>query len=79
VDSVCAQKSNENHHVLIVSRDGDYGARFEDEIILNDWLRKELKERVSRKSQIELTARAAPKWLDEQVSEEDETEEDNFA
>ena len=65
--------------MLIVSRDGDYGARFEDEIILNDWLRKELKERVSRKSQIELTARAVPKSLDEQVSEEDETEEDNFA
>lgn len=73
----CAQKSAENHHVLIVSRDGDYGVTYDGKAILNDWLRREFKDRVSQKRKIELTDRLtdAMKRLDEHVTAEDESEE----
>lgn len=73
----CAQNSTENHHVLIVSRDGDYGVTYDGKAILNDWLRREFKDRVSQKRKIELTDRLtdAMKRLDEHVTEEDESEE----
>jgi hypothetical protein len=73
----CALRSTENHHVLIVSRDGDYGITYNGKAILNDWLRREFKERVSLKRKIELTNRLtdALRKLAEQVSEEDESEE----
>lgn len=76
----CAQTASGNPHVLIVSRDGDYGSSFGDKAILNDWLRREFKERVSRKRKIELTTRltTALKRLDEQVTPEDEQEEDRL-
>lgn len=74
----CAQTSNENHHILIVSRDGDYGITYGNETILNDWLRREFKDRVSRKRKIELTNKltVALKKLAEVVSIEDEKEEE---
>jgi hypothetical protein len=49
--SVCAEKSN----VIIVSRDGDFGITRGGKSYLNDWLRREFQERVSRKRSIELT------------------------
>jgi hypothetical protein len=73
----CAQNSNKNHHILIVSRDGEYGVAYEDKVILNDWLRREFKDRISQKRKIELTNRltVAMKILEERVNPEDEIEE----
>jgi len=48
----CAVESGED--VVIVSRDGDYGD-FEEDGILNDWLRHEFKERVGRRRNVTLT------------------------
>lgn len=76
----CAQKSDANVHVMIVSRDGDYGASFGDEAILNDWLRREFKERVSQKRKIQLTKKltVALRMLDEEVRSEDVEEEEKL-
>ncbi len=51
----CAKETNKN--VIIVSRDSDYGYRYRDEPIINDWLLQEFRERVSRKKEILLTNR----------------------
>ncbi len=74
----CAEKCSDQSHILIVSRDGDYGFSDSNQSFLNDWLRREFKERVSRKRRIELTAKltVALKRLDELVSPEDESEEE---
>jgi predicted nucleic acid-binding protein len=73
----CAKASTESHNVLIVSRDTDYGIAYDKSPVLNDWLLKEFKDRVSQKRKIELTNRLtiALKHLDEKVSPEDEKEE----
>lgn len=42
-------------HIIIVSRDSDYGASYKGETYLNEWLCKEFKERVNRKRKIILT------------------------
>lgn len=47
----CPDKSN----IIIVSRDGDYGSASEKSSYLNDWLKKEFKERVSRRRSVVLT------------------------
>jgi hypothetical protein len=49
----CALQTNS--HILIVSRDSDYGLSYNGEAFLNGWLSREFKERVSRKRKIELT------------------------
>src|SRR5690606_22634600 len=49
----CAQTSGND--VVIVSRDQDYGVRFADRPIINDWLLQEFKERVSRRRRLVLT------------------------
>lgn len=74
----CAIASPANHHVLIVSRDGDFGATFGEHTYLNDWLHREFKDRVSSLRKIELTNRLtdALSRLDEVVSEEDVKEEE---
>jgi hypothetical protein len=71
----CAVTSNCN--VVIVSRDGDFGLTYGQECILNDWLRVEFKERVSRNRKIELTNKLATalKKLDIAVAPGDVTEE----
>lgn len=76
----CAQKTDPNQHILIVSRDGDFGAVHEGKAYLNDWLYREFKDRVSRKRKVELTARLtdALKKLDETVPKEDESIEDDI-
>lgn len=76
----CAKNVPDKPNVLIVSRDGDFGLQGKDdvgEMILNDWLQKEFRERVSSRRKIELTNRltTALKRMDEQVTEEDVEEE----
>lgn len=70
----CAQNSNENHHILIVSRDSDFGINYKDDSFINDWLYREFKDRVSQKRRIELTSKLtlALKRLDETVTQQDE-------
>jgi hypothetical protein len=76
----CAEKSDPNVHVMIVSRDGDYGASFGEDAVLNDWLRREFKERVSQKRKIDLTKKltVALRMLDEVVSSKDVEEEEKL-
>lgn len=76
----CAKQSIENHHVLIVSRDTDYGVIYKKTAYLNDWLKREFKDRVSRKRKIELTAKLsdALRVLDEIVLPEDEEQEEKL-
>lgn len=73
----CANQSENNHHVLIVSRDNDYGVTLGDQGFINDWLKREFKDRVSRKRNIVLTQKLTDglKKLDEIVTREDEEEE----
>jgi hypothetical protein len=42
---------------VIVTRDSDYGASFDNHSILNDWLATEFRERVSKKRRLLLTDR----------------------
>ena len=50
--------ANEFHRdIVIVSRDSDYGIKWEQDAILNDWLRQEFTERVGRKRTITVTPR----------------------
>jgi hypothetical protein len=53
----CAQNSLKD--IIIVTRDSDFGAIIKGESYLNDWLRLEFKERVSRKRKIFLTDKLA--------------------
>jgi hypothetical protein len=49
----CAVRSGK--HVVVVSRDSDFGVRFGKDLILNDWLSEEFHSRVSRLRHIRLT------------------------
>lgn len=73
----CAQSAKNSPHVLIVSRDGDYGVTVDRKTFLNDWLYREFKERVGEKRKIELTdsLTVALKKMGEVVAPEDEAEE----
>jgi len=51
----CAQEAPDKPDILIVSRDSDYGTMCGTEAVLNDWLKREFQERVSKKRKIELT------------------------
>lgn len=46
---------NSGKHVVIVTRDTDYGAIYDGKSYLNDWLKQEFSERVSKKRKIILT------------------------
>jgi hypothetical protein len=63
-----------------LSRDGDFGLTYDQECILNDWLRVEFKERVSRNRKIELTNKLATalKKLDIAMTPGDVSEENNL-
>src|SRR5207249_218461 len=63
--------------IIIVSRDSDYGCNYDRQFHLNDWLRLEFKERISRKRRIVLTERLAEafKLVAVSVSREAEEEE----
>ena len=69
----CACQHDGKPHVMIVSRDGDFGIQSDGGVYLNDWLGKEFKERVSRKRKVVLTNKLtdALKLMDETVTEED--------
>ena len=43
--------------VIMVSRDSDYGLSYKDKWYVNDWLKQEIKERVSRRRNITLTGK----------------------
>lgn len=76
----CAETCPDGSHVLIVSRDSDFGLHDSSTSLLNDWLRREFKERTSRKRKIELTSRLtyAMKKLDEVVTLADVKEEESL-
>jgi hypothetical protein len=67
-------------HVVIVTRDADYGAIYENQSFLNDWLRQEFSERVSKKRKIILTDRLSEglKIVHAAVTNEMEEAEKNF-
>jgi hypothetical protein len=66
--------------VVIVSRDADYGVTHDKEAVINDWLRQEFKERVSKKRDITLTNRLTEgfKSANVQVSPAEVQEEDDL-
>ena len=71
----CAKESG--NAVVIVSRDTDYGISYDNEFYLNDWLRQEFSERVSKIRKVVLTDRLAEafKLVAIKVSAEAEKEE----
>ena len=64
--------------IVIVSRDEDYGTRYGKEMVVNDWLGQEFRERVSKKRKLVLTDRlsAGFKLAEIAVSAEEEEEEE---
>ena len=64
--------------LCIVSRDSDYGVQYDGEMFLNDWLRDEFKDRVSRKRKIFLYSKLteALKTMKVEVTTPQEEEED---
>lgn len=49
----CAE--NTGKHIIIVSRDSDFGCTYENDSHLNDWLKQEFQQRISQKRKIILT------------------------
>lgn len=49
----CAKEKNQD--VVIVSRDTDYGCRYANDMIINDWLSQEFKQRVNIRKKVILT------------------------
>jgi len=49
----CAETSGK--HIILVTRDSDFGCNYEDDSFLNDWLKQEFKQRISQKRKIILT------------------------
>ena len=67
-------------HIVIVTRDADYGAIYDGKSYLNDWLRQEFSERVSMKRKIILTDKLAQglKVVHAAVTKEMEEEEERL-
>lgn len=67
-------------HIIIVTRDKDYGMIYKGNSFLNDWLRQEFSERVSRNRKIILTEKLAMalKLVHAAVTKEMEDEEDRI-
>jgi len=74
----CASKAKKS--IVIVTRDGDYGASIREDAYINDWLQREFRDRVGEKFDIILTQKLskALKYIDVQVSEEMVFEEENM-
>lgn len=74
----CAIESKAN--IVIVSRDSDYGLDTGSEALLNDWLRHEFAERVSRRRKILLTSRLTEGFKEAaiRVTQEDQREEEQI-
>lgn len=66
--------------IIIVTNDRDFGPLFNNELLLNDWLKQEFKERVSQRRDIHLTLKltTAFKLIDVPVSKEMEEEEERI-
>lgn len=73
----CAISSGKD--IVIVSRDGDYGATYKDQSYINDWLSQEFKQRVSSRRKIKLTSKLSEglKIIHAQVTAEMEAVEAN--
>jgi hypothetical protein len=65
----CSKDSGK--HVVIVTRDTDFGAIYDKKSYLNDWLRQEFSERVNKKRKVILTDRLSEglKYLHAPVTE----------
>jgi hypothetical protein len=74
----CAMDSGK--HIVIVTRDKDYGPIYKGNSFLNDWLRQEFSERVSRTRKIILTDKLsmALRMVHAAVTKEMEEEEDRI-
>ncbi|QQS49862.1 MAG: DUF4935 domain-containing protein [Bacteroidota bacterium] len=74
----CAIRSGKD--IVLVSRDTDFGASFNNESYLNDWLKQEFSERVGKKRKIILTDKLAYafKLVDIVVTKAMEEEEDQI-
>lgn len=74
----CAKDSG--RRIIIVTRDEDYGAIYKGNSFLNDWLRQEFSERVSRTRKKVLTDKLsiALKLVDAAVTKEMEEEEERI-
>lgn len=74
----CAADSGK--HIIIVTRDRDYGATYNGVSFLNDWLRQEFSERVSFKRKLVLTDKLAKalKMVHATVTKEMEEEENQM-
>ena len=64
-------------HIVIVSRDSDYGQTYDGTSYLNDWLRQEFKERTTKQRDIILTQRLTEgfKRAEIEVTKQEEEEE----
>lgn len=73
----CAEQSGK--HIILVSRDSDFGTHYDQDSYLNDWLDQEFKQRISRKRKLILTDKlsTAFKHVQIPVTEEMEREEEN--
>lgn len=71
---------NSGKHIIIVTRDKDYGAIYKGNSFLNDWLRQEFSQRVSRKRKIILTEKLsmALRMVHAAVTKEMEEEENRI-
>mgnify|MGYP000940642491 CR=1 FL=1 len=67
-------------HIVIVTRDTDYGAIYGGKSYLNDWLKQEFSERVSKKRKIILTDKLSQglKVVHAAVTKEMEEEEERL-
>ncbi len=67
-------------HIVIVTRDTDYGAIYDGQSFLNDWLKQEFSERVSQKRKIILTDKLSQglKIVHAAVTKEMEEEEERL-
>ncbi len=67
-------------HIVIVTRDTDYGAIYDGKSYLNDWLKQEFSERVSKKRKIILTDKLSHglKIVHAAVTKEMEAEEERL-
>jgi predicted nucleic acid-binding protein len=74
----CAKDSGK--HIVIVTRDTDYGVTFDGKSYLNDYLKQEFSERVSKKRKIILTDKLSQglKIVHAAVTEEMEDEEERL-
>ena len=66
----CAK--NTGKHIIIVTRDSDYGTKYNEDYYLNDWLSQEFKQRISQKRKLFITDKlgVAFKLVNIQVTKE---------